>query len=159
MSTAKVATSRQLHDGSGDSNTHSQLQHAKPKRKAPSRPGAGADKVGSSSSKSNAKVKRKTSTSSLKEEGGSGVKARRKVSANTSIREENEVEDRKLRRSVTPRKEQYSHLLDEMVGCGDMVLLEPLTEGNIIENLRKRYATGEIYVRIVYTIHLLTTFY
>ena len=57
-----------------------------------------------------------------------------------------EPSDNSLRRSVSPRKEQYSHLLDEVVGCGDMVLLEPLTEENIIENLRKRYEAGDIYV-------------
>ena len=44
------------------------------------------------------------------------------------------------------RREQYSHLLDEMVGCGDMVLLEPLTEESLVENLKKRYDSGEIYV-------------
>ena len=41
---------------------------------------------------------------------------------------------------------RYSHLLDEMVGCGDMVLLEPLTEENLVENLKLRYNSGEIYV-------------
>ena len=35
-----------------------------------------------------------------------------------------------------------------MVGRGDMVLLEPLTEDNINENLKKRYTAGDIYVRI-----------
>lgn len=47
---------------------------------------------------------------------------------------------------MSPRKEQYSHLLDETVGCGDMVLLDPLTEENMIENLKRRYSSGEIYV-------------
>ena len=41
---------------------------------------------------------------------------------------------------------RYSHLLDEMVGCGDMVLLEPLTDESLVENLKTRYASGEIYV-------------
>ena len=146
MSTAKVASSRQqLHDNSAASNQQ-QLHHAKPKRKAPSRPGpsAGTDKTGN---KSNTKVKRKTSNISQKEEGVSGAKARKKASP---VKEEagDEVQDRKLRRVISPRKEQYSHLLDEMVGCGDMVLLEPLTESNIIENLRKRYEEGDIYVRM-----------
>ncbi len=49
-------------------------------------------------------------------------------------------------RPMSPRKEQYSHLLDETVGCGDMVLLDPLNEGNMIENLKRRYSGGEIYV-------------
>ena len=54
--------------------------------------------------------------------------------------------EKSLRRSVSPRKEQYSHLLDESVGCGDMVLLEPLTEERLIDNLKLRYKAGEIYV-------------
>ena len=41
---------------------------------------------------------------------------------------------------------RYSHLLEEMVGCGDMVLLEPLSEETLVENLRTRYQNGEIYV-------------
>lgn len=41
---------------------------------------------------------------------------------------------------------RYSHLLEEMVGCGDMVLLEPLTEENLLQNLKTRYENGEIYV-------------
>lgn len=45
-----------------------------------------------------------------------------------------------------PRLHRYSHLLDEMVGCGDMVLLEPLTEEGLLMNLKQRYETGEIYV-------------
>ena len=47
---------------------------------------------------------------------------------------------------VSPRREQYSHLLDEMVGCGDMVMLDPLSEETLMENLRKRYKGGHIYV-------------
>ena len=124
------------------------VQHAKPRRKAPARPGMRNDEKSNKTAgtNSNAKVKRKTSTSSLKDE---GTKTKRKVSTN-SIKEESEggddFKDNKLRRIVSPRKEQYSHLLDEMVGCGDMVLLEPLTEENIIENLKTRYAAGDIYV-------------
>ena len=49
-----------------------------------------------------------------------------------------------LRRSVSPRK---AHLLDEVIGCGDMVLLEPLTQENVLDNLKKRFASGDIYVR------------
>lgn len=55
-------------------------------------------------------------------------------------------EEKSLRRSVSPLKEQYSSLLDEMVGKGDMVLLDPITEDAIIENLEKRYTAEEIYV-------------
>ena len=157
-----------------DSNQQQQL---KPKRKAPSRPGNATDKskAGSSSSNQkantkvkrkislqevgsagsrNAKVKRRTSdtTNPIKEEkdDGSTLKAKRKVSPNTIAEESGDggTKDNKLRHIVSPRKEQYSHLLDEMVGCGDMVLLEPLTEENIIENLRKRYTAGDIYVSI-----------
>ena len=176
MSAARTGTveggSNQLLQAA-DSNQQQQL---KPKRKAPSRPGNAADKSkgGSSSSnqKANTKVKRKTSlqevnsvgsrnakvkrrtsdiTNPIKEERGDGstLKAKRKVSPN-SIAEEGGTKDNKLRHVVSPRKEQYSHLLDEMVGCGDMVLLEPLTEENIIENLRKRYTAGDIYVRAYY---------
>lgn len=56
------------------------------------------------------------------------------------------MSSRSLQRTVSPRREQYSHLLDEMVGCGDMVMLEPLSEETIIDNLRKRYESGNIYV-------------
>ena len=57
--------------------------------------------------------------------------------------------EKSLRRSVSPRKEQYSHLLDETTGRGDMVLLEPLTEDGLIENLKVRYKAREIYVRFL----------
>lgn len=138
----------QLLEDSLDQNHH----HVKPKRKAPARPSGNKTKIaGSSSSKPHSKVKKKTVTSSQKEEGEAGGhgKITRKISP-SSVSEENtdEVKDAKLRRIVSPRKEQYSHLLDEMVGCGDMVLLEPLTEDNIIENLKKRYTAGDIYVRV-----------
>ena len=151
MSTTKTksySSSRMGGKDSADSN-----QQVRPKRKAPAKPGS-ADKSASNSNKakrinnSDPKANRKTSTSSLKEE-ESNSKAKRKTST-SSIKEEgtDEIKDSKLRRVVSPRKEQYSHLLDEMVGCGDMVLLEPLTEDNIIENLKKRYTAGDIYVRI-----------
>lgn len=129
---------------------HNHQHHVKPKRKAPTRPsGSKSNTLVSSSSKPHAKVKKKTVTSSLKQEGEAGGKTSRKSSP-SFIGDENadEVKDAKLRRIVSPRKEQYSHLLDEMIGCGDMVLLEPLTEDNIIENLKKRYTAGDIYVRI-----------
>ena len=52
-----------------------------------------------------------------------------------------------------PRLHRYSHLLDEMVGCGDMVLLEPLTEEGLLLNLKQRYESGEIYVSRCTTTH------
>lgn len=51
-----------------------------------------------------------------------------------------------LQRSLSPRTDGYSSLLDEMVGMGDMVLLDPITEDSVIQNLKKRYLAGEIYV-------------
>ena len=156
MSSGKTKSSPSKHNHvsvASDSNSL-QTNHAKPKRKAPAAPGGGAVKSSKTGSgKSNTKVKRKVSSSSLKEEDRAGVKGKRKTSSTSSpLKEESdgEVKDNKLRRVVSPRKEQYSHLLDEMVGCGDMVLLEPLTEGNIIENLKKRYAAGDIYVSSSY---------
>ena len=53
----------------------------------------------------------------------------------------------KPERETGVRSRRYSHLLEEMVGCGDMVLLEPLSEQSLLENLRIRYENGEIYVR------------
>ena len=37
-------------------------------------------------------------------------------------------------------------MLDDMVGVGDMVLLEPLSEDGLIENLWDRYNNKDIYV-------------
>jgi len=37
-------------------------------------------------------------------------------------------------------------MLDNMVGVSDMVLLEPLTEDSLLENLWDRYNSKEIYV-------------
>ena len=39
-----------------------------------------------------------------------------------------------------------SYSLESTVGCVDMVLLDPLTEDNLVDNLKQRYDTGEIYV-------------
>ena len=161
MSTTKTKSpnsskieSNQLLEDSMDHNHH----HVKPKRKAPARPsGNKSNTPASSSSKPHARVKKKTATGSLKHEGEAGGKTNRKISPSSASDEiADEVKDAKLRRIVSPRKEQYSHLLDEMIGCGDMVLLEPLTEDNIIENLKKRYTAGDIYVR-VHTLTLLVT--
>ena len=40
----------------------------------------------------------------------------------------------------------YSSLLDEIVGCGDMVLLDPITMETVLHNLKQRYQAKEIYV-------------
>ena len=40
----------------------------------------------------------------------------------------------------------YSSLLDEIVGCGDMVLLDPLSEDKVVDNLKLRYSEKDIYV-------------
>lgn len=42
--------------------------------------------------------------------------------------------------------EVKTSLLDNMIGVGDMVLLEPMTEESFLENLRKRFDHNEIYV-------------
>ena len=42
--------------------------------------------------------------------------------------------------------EVKTSLLDNMIGVGDMVLLEPLNEDTVIDNLKKRFDHNEIYV-------------
>ncbi|XP_077947356.1 unconventional myosin-Ib isoform X3 [Gasterosteus aculeatus] len=44
--------------------------------------------------------------------------------------------------------EVKTSLLDNMIGVGDMVLLEPLSEDSFIENLRNRFDHNEIYTYI-----------
>ncbi|KAM4608358.1 unconventional myosin-Ib isoform 3-T4 [Polymixia lowei] len=44
--------------------------------------------------------------------------------------------------------EVKTSLLDNMIGVGDMVLLEPLNEDSFIENLRNRFDHNEIYTYI-----------
>uniref|UniRef100_A0A8C1ZZD1 Unconventional myosin-Ib n=1 Tax=Cyprinus carpio TaxID=7962 RepID=A0A8C1ZZD1_CYPCA len=44
--------------------------------------------------------------------------------------------------------EVKTSLLDNMIGVGDMVLIEPLSEDTFIENLRKRFEHNEIYTYI-----------
>lgn len=46
----------------------------------------------------------------------------------------------------TGKMEVKTSLLDNMIGVGDMVLLEPLSEDSFLENLRKRFDHNEIYV-------------
>lgn len=47
---------------------------------------------------------------------------------------------------TTATMEVKTSLLDNMIGVGDMVLLEPMTEESFLENLRKRFDHNEIYV-------------
>lgn len=44
------------------------------------------------------------------------------------------------------KMEVKTSLLDNMIGVGDMVLLEPLSEETFINNLKKRFDHNEIYV-------------
>uniref|UniRef100_A0A8C2MEZ9 Unconventional myosin-Ib n=1 Tax=Cricetulus griseus TaxID=10029 RepID=A0A8C2MEZ9_CRIGR len=46
------------------------------------------------------------------------------------------------------KMEVKSSLLDNMIGVGDMVLLEPLNEETFIDNLKKRFDHNEIYTYI-----------
>ncbi|OBS74163.1 hypothetical protein A6R68_15301, partial [Neotoma lepida] len=46
------------------------------------------------------------------------------------------------------KMEVKSSLLDNMIGVGDMVLLEPLNEETFIDNLKKRFDHSEIYTYI-----------
>lgn len=43
-------------------------------------------------------------------------------------------------------KTKSAHIMENVVGCTDMVLLDPLHEDNLIKNLRMRFNAGEIYV-------------
>uniref|UniRef100_A0A4W2HK32 Unconventional myosin-Ib n=1 Tax=Bos indicus x Bos taurus TaxID=30522 RepID=A0A4W2HK32_BOBOX len=46
------------------------------------------------------------------------------------------------------KMEVKTSLLDNMIGVGDMVLLEPLNEDTVIDNLKKRFDHNEIYTYI-----------
>ncbi|CAI5762044.1 unconventional myosin-Ib isoform X1 [Podarcis lilfordi] len=46
------------------------------------------------------------------------------------------------------KMEVKTSLLDNMIGVGDMVLLEPLTEESFIDNLKQRFDHSEIYTYI-----------
>uniref|UniRef100_A0A3Q2FDE0 Unconventional myosin-Ib n=1 Tax=Cyprinodon variegatus TaxID=28743 RepID=A0A3Q2FDE0_CYPVA len=46
------------------------------------------------------------------------------------------------------KMEVKTSLLDNMIGVGDMVLLEPLSEDSFLENLKKRFDHNEIYTYI-----------
>lgn len=44
------------------------------------------------------------------------------------------------------KKHEGRSIMDDTVGVSDMVLLDPLTEDKLMENLEKRFKAGEIYV-------------
>ncbi|CAH2306622.1 unconventional myosin-Ib-like [Pelobates cultripes] len=46
------------------------------------------------------------------------------------------------------KMEVKTSLLDNMIGVGDMVLLEPLNEESFMNNLKMRFDHGEIYTYI-----------
>lgn len=46
------------------------------------------------------------------------------------------------------KMEVKTSLLDNMIGVGDMVLLEPLSEDSFLDNLRNRFDHSEIYVSL-----------
>uniref|UniRef100_A0A672ZTQ9 Myosin IB n=1 Tax=Sphaeramia orbicularis TaxID=375764 RepID=A0A672ZTQ9_9TELE len=50
--------------------------------------------------------------------------------------------------SYHSKMEVKTSLLDNMIGVGDMVLLEPLSEDSFLENLQKRFDHNEIYTYI-----------
>ena len=54
---------------------------------------------------------------------------------------------KKLRDKGRDGESRYSSLLDVIVGCGDMVLLDPPNEDKVVENLKLRYSKKDIYVR------------
>lgn len=53
---------------------------------------------------------------------------------------------RLCRGDTTATMEVKTSLLDNMIGVGDMVLLEPMTEDSFLENLKNRFDHNEIYV-------------
>lgn len=53
-----------------------------------------------------------------------------------------------LQEETMAKMEVKTSLLDNMIGVGDMVLLEPLNEETFINNLKKRFDHNEIYVSI-----------
>ncbi|XP_040004261.1 unconventional myosin-Ib isoform X6 [Xiphias gladius] len=48
----------------------------------------------------------------------------------------------------TAKMEVKTSLLDNMIGVGDMVLLEPLSEDSFLENLKNRFDHNEVYTYI-----------
>lgn len=56
---------------------------------------------------------------------------------------------KRKRRPSSKKKYDGRSVMDDMVGVSDMVLLDPLTEDALVENLEKRFKAGEIYVSVV----------
>ncbi len=52
----------------------------------------------------------------------------------------------KKRRMSKKKYDAGRSIMDDMAGVSDMVLLDPLTEDKLMENLEKRFKAGEIYV-------------
>lgn len=50
------------------------------------------------------------------------------------------------KRRMSKKKYDGRNIMDDMVGVSDMVLLDPLTEDKLMENIEKRFKAGEIYV-------------
>lgn len=50
--------------------------------------------------------------------------------------------------TAAAKMEVKTSLLDNMIGVGDMVLLEPLSEDSFLDNLKKRFDHSEIYVSL-----------
>lgn len=53
------------------------------------------------------------------------------------------------------KMEVKTSLLDNMIGVGDMVLLEPLSEDSFLENLRNRFDHNEIYVSLSFYLQIM----
>lgn len=54
------------------------------------------------------------------------------------------------------KMEVKTSLLDNMIGVGDMVLLEPLSEDSFIANLKNRFEHNEIYVSPILNVNVTT---
>ena len=50
------------------------------------------------------------------------------------------------KRRMSKKNYDGRSIMDDTVGVSDMVLLDPLTEDKLMENLEKRFRAGEIYV-------------
>ena len=122
-------------------------QTKSPRRKAPTMPKKKKAPQSSKETKSHDSEK-KTKALSVPGGGSDGDEVGGAVGGRAKAGEaaKESSSEKSLRRSLSPRKENYSSLLEEMAGKGDMVLLDPITEDAVIENLKKRYTAEEIYV-------------
>lgn len=50
------------------------------------------------------------------------------------------------KRRLSKKKYDSSSMMVDIIGVSDMVLLDPLTEDALMQNLEKRFKAGEIYV-------------